>query len=63
MTPVEMSLDVMWKGMVSIIIVIAIIIVCTYLLQFINNKYDSYKKSKTIKEIDNNMGEKSEENK
>ena len=52
MTPIEMSLEVMWKGMVSIIIVIAIIIICTYLLQYINNKYDAYKKAKLEKVAD-----------
>ena len=56
MSVLEMSLQVMWKGMLSIVIVIAIIIACTYILQFVMNKIEKYKQSKVntnIKEGEN----------
>ena len=52
MTPVEMSLQVMWKGMVGILIVIAIIIVSTYLLHFIVNKCEKFKQDRVAAKLE-----------
>lgn len=54
MTALEMSLEVMWKGMLSIVIAIAIIIVSTYLLQFRMSKIKKYKDKKASLNNENN---------
>ncbi len=53
MTALDYSLQVMWKGMLSIVIVIAIIIISTYILQFVMNKIKKYRDKKAIVDSEN----------
>ena len=43
---VTQSLDIMWKGMLAVIIAIVSIIVCIYIMQFVIAKYEKFKQNK-----------------
>lgn len=50
---VGIALDIMWKGMLGIFVVIMLVMLCTFLISYIGNHLDDRNQSKTISEPSN----------
>lgn len=48
------SLNILWQGIVAILIVVGVIIIVTYLMQFVSKKIDAAKERKNAPPDDEN---------
>ena len=48
------SLNILWQGIVAILIVVGVIIIVTYLMQFVSKKIDAAKERKNSPPDDEN---------